>query len=140
MTFEKTSYKGKVRQNNEDYILVDNNLFILADGLGGYSNGEIASKLACEKIRNYYIENKNLCQENRIQKTFFLANQDVIAEFERLGNKMGTTAILCAIEGNKAFLGHIGDSRAYLLSDGVFHRLTKDQTVIQKMIDSKTMV
>lgn len=145
---------GKVREINQDsyYITEDQfaniHLYILADGMGGCNAGDIASKLAI-KCAKSYIENNFLDtpkdKESLVQligSSMEYANM-VIYE-KSLENKqnfegMGTTLEICLIYNNKAYIGHIGDSRIYRIRKGVMRKLTKDHSYVQKLVEDGTI-
>lgn len=143
---------GKVREINQDsyYITEDQfaniHLYILADGMGGCNAGDIASKLAI-KCAKSYIENNFLDtpkdKESLVQligSSMEYANM-VIYE-KSLENKqnfegMGTTLEICLIYNNKAYIGHIGDSRIYRIRKGTMRKLTKDHSYVQQLVEEK---
>ena len=143
---------GKVREINQDsyYITEDQfaniHLYILADGMGGCNAGDIASKLAI-KCAKSYIENNFLDtpkdKESLVQligSSMEYANM-VIYE-KSLENKqefegMGTTLEICLIYNNKAYIGHIGDSRIYRIRKGTMRRLTKDHSYVEQLVEEK---
>ncbi|MGB9809613.1 MAG: protein phosphatase 2C domain-containing protein, partial [Caldanaerobacter sp.] len=119
---------GNFREKNEDYYYAsfdkDFPLFIVADGMGGHNGGEIASKLAVESVVEYFKDNYPKLKtkeanaiEELVKNSVKFANKVVYsyacAECELEG--MGTTLTLLFFEKNHFFIGHIGDSRAYLI-------------------------
>lgn len=143
-----TSDVGKARQINEDSYYIskpeDNiNIFIVADGMGGYNGGEIASKLAVESAKNYIISNFENSKEDKetllslVKSSLQYANMVVYEkanENTELKN-MGTTMDVCLIYQNKAFIGHIGDSRVYRIRKEFMRKLTKDHSYVQQLLD-----
>ncbi len=145
---------GKVREINQDsyYITEDQfaniHLYILADGMGGCNAGDIASKLAI-KCAKSYIENNFLDtpkdKESLVQligSSMEYANM-VIYE-KSLENKqnfegMGTTLEICLIYNNKAYIGHIGDSRVYRIRKGLIRQLTQDHSYVQTLVKEGTI-
>ena len=126
--FAKTDI-GKARDMNQDYYYISPkesliNLYILADGMGGYTGGEIASKLATISVKNYIESNfeKTLTEKEEIVKlikdSMEYANMVVYEKSKE--NKelegMGTTLEVCLIYNNIVYIGHIGDSRIYIQS------------------------
>ena len=141
---------GKARQLNEDSYFASKpedeiQLFIVADGMGGYKGGEIASSMAVNAARNYILSN---FEKSKIDKETLLslvksssqyANMVVYEKAkndEELKN-MGTTLDVCLIYENKAFISHIGDSRIYRIRKDVIRKLTKDHSYVQKLIEDK---
>jgi protein phosphatase len=128
------THKGMVRDNNEDAIFpsssgyaTDEALVIVADGMGGHVAGEVASRLAVNAAAASNVEPADrVAAGNR-------AIREEIARDPGLEG-MGTTMTLLSIEGTTATIGHIGDSRAYLLRDGDFSQLTEDHTVAAEYV------
>lgn len=143
-----TSDVGKARELNEDYFYISYvddkvQLFILADGMGGYDGGEVASKLAVTAAKNYILTNYDKSIESKellldlVRAGSQYANMVVYekaSQNQKLSN-MGTTLDICLIYQNKAFISHIGDSRIYRLRDKFFRKLTKDHSYVQQLVD-----
>lgn len=149
--FAKTDI-GKAREMNQDFIYVSEEingmrLCILADGMGGYNGGEIASKLATNSAK-YYIEGnfgaivptlENI--ENLIRKAMNYANEVVYEkskENEEL-EQMGTTLEICIMYGNKVYIGHIGDSRIYRIRNNIIRRITTDHSYVETLVKDGTI-
>ena len=139
---------GMVREKNQDYYYIPTKeneipLYILADGMGGYNGGEIASSLATEATKNYIYKNfENIPKEkeeilNLIRNAIFYANKEVFERSQGVKDLegMGTTLEVCLIYNNKAYIGHIGDSRIYRIRNGVMRKLTKDHSYVQKLVE-----
>ena len=133
---------GKVREINQDaYFYIEDKvlpIFIIADGMGGHKAGEVASNAAISKIVSYYKANK----EKMINKEMFIpqfinesiaiANKALIEEStndEELKG-MGTTITMCLVLDQELYVGHVGDSRAYLLRDGELTQITQDHSMV----------
>lgn len=143
---------GKARETNEDFYYVASNgdflkLYILADGMGGYNGGEIASRLATASVKSYIESNFNKIQHekedilNLIKNAIEYANMIVYEkskENEELQN-MGTTLEVCLIYNNKAFIGHIGDSRIYRIRKNIIRKLTVDHSYVQELVNDGTI-
>lgn len=143
---------GKVREMNQDaYYISDSSsevkLFILADGMGGYKGGEIASNLAIKCTRNY-IENNfkdtPKDRENLIQlvaSSMEYANMIVYekSKEDKEFEGMGTTLEVCLIYNNKIYIGHIGDSRIYRIRKDFMRKLTTDHSYVQKLVKDGTI-
>lgn len=136
---------GLVRNNNEDSFYkstdFDLPLFIVADGMGGHNAGEIASKMAIDIIKQYFVENKNsLDNENKlisvINKSIKEANKKIykLSKDDELYSGMGTTITLAYIFKGKIYIGHVGDSRAYIISNGQIFQITEDHSLVQELI------
>lgn len=128
------THQGMVRQNNEDSVYpgsagesTDSVLVIVADGMGGHVAGEVASRLAINAAAS-----SDLDAGDRVAAGNRAIREEVAREPDLEG--MGTTMTLVAIEGNVATIGHVGDSRAYLLRDGEFSQLTEDHTVAAEYV------
>ncbi len=143
-----TSDVGKAREINEDYFYVSYpddkvQLFILADGMGGYNGGEVASQLAVKTAKNYIIDNYDKSLESKeallelVKGASQYANLVVYEKSQQNEelSKMGTTLDICLIYQSKAFISHIGDSRIYRLRKNFFRKLTKDHSYVQQLVD-----
>jgi PPM family protein phosphatase len=137
---------GPVRKNNEDSCAVEPDLqvFVVADGMGGHSAGEVASRLAVEALVGfmrrshddteiswpYGIDPVLSLHANRLRTAINLANRRVFraAESHDDYTGMGTTVVAALISGNRLTVGNVGDSRLYLMAGGVLQQLTEDDT------------
>ena len=143
---------GKAREINEDYYLVSEptdeiKIFILADGMGGYNGGEVASKLASTSAKSYIINNFNKIEHNResilnlIKNAVEYANM-VVYEKSKQDKElegMGTTLDVCLIYNNKVYIGHVGDSRVYRLRKDFFRKLTTDHSYVEQLLRDGTI-
>jgi PPM family protein phosphatase len=135
---------GKVRDVNEDYVLsLKGNkywLLLVADGMGGHNAGEIASKIAATTVRNFVYENFSLYEdkEELIRDAIVISNSEVYNESVKLSEfkGMGTTVTCCVIYDQKLFIGHVGDSRAYILSEDNIRKITQDHSYVQELINN----
>ena len=138
---------GKVRQNNQDYYSVPKNeeklgIYILADGMGGYNGGEIASQLAVESVKSYIETNFNSAFTNKEEIMEFLrsaiqyANMVVYEKAKETQELqgMGTTLEVCFIYHNRVYIGHIGDSRIYRIRKEVMRKLTTDHSYVENLV------
>jgi len=139
--FGKTD-TGLKRPNNEDAFLVrpDKGLCALADGMGGAAAGEIASQVFVETALEVFSENDEPPERKTrelIEDTFRLANRRILDNVNTNPHHqgMGCTAELVAFDHRWFFLGHVGDSRTYLLRNGYLRRLTRDHSLIQQQVD-----
>ena len=140
---------GKVREINQDYYYISNSLdevqlYMLADGMGGYKGGEIASKLAVLSAKSYIENNfKDVPKDKEsiiqlVASSMEYANMVVYEkskENEELEN-MGTTLEICLIYNNRAFIGHVGDSRIYRIRKEFMRKLTQDHSYVQKLVNN----
>lgn len=144
---------GKIREMNQDCFYISRpedeiQLYIIADGMGGYKGGEIASKLAVESTKNYIYNNyDSVMIEDKeevlrlIKSAIEYANMVIFEksrEIEELEN-MGTTIDVCLILGSRVYIGHVGDSRVYRKRKGFFRRLTTDHSYVQKLVSDGTI-
>lgn len=133
------SDKGKVRASNQDGGYAGVNLFIVADGMGGHAGGDIASAVATQHVAQYedaYPDSETATAA--LLKGMKEANQkltETVSKYRYLAG-MGTTLDSLVFTGNMANVVHIGDSRVYLLRDGILKQVTKDHTFVQKLIDT----
>ena len=130
---------GKVRQNNEDALLVgegeDETLFVVADGIGGFEAGEVASSLAVEVL-------KGLRPDRSFKAAIAEANRRILAAGrgdEKLSG-MGTTVVAIRFGGTQreptAEVAHVGDSRAYLVRGGEMNPITEDHSLVAELVRS----
>jgi PPM family protein phosphatase len=137
-----TTNVGLRRMNNEDAFLLepDVGLFALADGMGGADAGEVASdifvKTAGEIFRHSFIAH-DVAIRDRVQEVFRQANDRMIKYIveNSIGKGMGCTAELLCFTETHYIIGHVGDSRIYLLRDEVLRQVTKDHSLVQQQID-----
>ncbi len=134
------THVGKVRADNEDAMIVDHErgLFAVLDGMGGANAGDIASQTARDAILSYVaarrmsLEPKPLL-EAAIQNACAAVHGAGQAHRERQG--MGTTVVACLIaEPRRVVIGHVGDSRAYLLRSGRLQAVTRDHTIVEELV------
>jgi PPM family protein phosphatase len=124
---------GRGRPDNEDSLLVDreHRLYAVADGMGGHRAGEVASATAIETLRSAYADGRPLDQAVEA------ANAAVFAKAARDAalQGMGTTLTAVAVaDGHTALLGHVGDSRAYLMRDGAVTQVTDDHSLVEQLV------
>lgn len=146
------SDKGNVRETNEDYFYISNSLdqiqlFLLADGMGGYNGGEIASQLAIQTAKNYIENNFKDIEKDRDSIIQLLGSSMEYANmvvYEKAKENpelqgMGTTLEICLIYNNKAYIGHVGDSRIYRVRNQFIRKLTQDHSYVQKLVKEGTI-
>jgi protein phosphatase len=136
---------GRLRKGNEDNLYADANeyrgLFIVADGMGGHAAGEVASQMAVDLIASELADLNDLAAPesgSRVSETLRLANrvvfQRTMKEVEKTG--MGSTASALLLSDTRYLIGHVGDSRIYLVRDGGMTQLTKDHSLVQEQVDA----
>jgi PPM family protein phosphatase len=124
---------GRVRERNEDSVLVDPPLYVVADGMGGHRGGQVASQVALEAMEGLATEGQGSLADHVRRANRAVWDRSV--EDERLSG-MGTTLTAARIDGGSALIAHVGDSRAYLLRDGSLQQLTADHTLVARMVKS----
>lgn len=138
------SDKGKSRTNNEDacFVLPKENVYIIADGVGGNNAGEVASKTAVTKVAEYIKANpiEESWDGDRLKKYLNACVNDVndsilaVAEQFPENSGMATTLIICYVGDSKAYFVNIGDSRAYIFRKDELFQLTEDHTYVNTLI------
>lgn len=143
---------GKVRELNEDSFYISDSLdeiqlYILADGMGGYKGGEVASKLAIQSAKNYIESNFKEIEKDKdsiiqlVGSSVEYANMIVYEKSKENDelNGMGTTLDVCLIYNNRVFIGHVGDSRVYRIRKEFMRKLTQDHSYVQKLVKDGTI-
>jgi PPM family protein phosphatase len=120
---------GRKRRRNEDSYVLEPPLFAVADGMGGAQAGEIASKLAAGAVKERGAAVEDLIQE---------ANRRVHrrSQEDPGTSGMGTTLTVASVEDGTVSIGHVGDSRAYLVRDGTLEQLTEDHSLVGELVRS----
>jgi len=128
---------GLVRENNEDTAFAGRHLLAVADGVGGAPAGELASDLVIKALATLEEKPDRGDPLTALCEALDAANRQIrdaaAANREQAG--MGTTMTALLLSDDQLALLHVGDSRAYLLRDGVLVRLTKDDTLVQALVD-----
>ncbi|HEX3596727.1 MAG TPA: protein phosphatase 2C domain-containing protein, partial [Polyangiaceae bacterium] len=151
---------GRKREHNEDNFLVDKklSLFVVCDGMGGHAAGEVASALAVRTVHDELKKEKSLLDDyaagkkggdlvtkrdilNALEFAVNRASSKIHAEATKDERKrgMGTTIVGILFAANQAFIVHVGDSRVYLLRDGVLEQVTEDHNVYNELLKRKKM-
>ncbi|MDX1405194.1 MAG: Stp1/IreP family PP2C-type Ser/Thr phosphatase [Woeseiaceae bacterium] len=150
--FAEITDVGKVRDHNEDAIGsdADMGLMVLADGMGGYNAGEVASEIAVQTITELAAEGATREDRNdRDPQTGLMRQSIVLRDAISRANKiiyqtsqsqthcegMGTTLVAAMFYDNKVSVAHVGDSRAYRLRNEQFEQLTMDHSLLQELVD-----
>jgi len=141
---------GNIRENNQDNMYASKDsrfpLFLVADGMGGHKAGEIASAMAIEATIDFLSDKKELLDSEDdiiryIIEAIIFANDKIynisqdISEY----NGMGTTLTLAYIYNSKVIIGHVGDSRAYLIHNDNIKQITEDHTLVNELIKQGTI-
>jgi protein phosphatase len=144
---------GMVRSHNEDSIASDAvyGPAVLADGMGGYTAGEVASGMATSvittemqqllaKVRPYEVdpETGKILAPQLVREQVMKANASIYhaAQSQPQYAGMGTTLVVCLFYDNKALVAHLGDSRLYRMREGTLKQVTRDHSLLQEQIDS----
>ncbi len=134
------THKGLVRESNQDSVLIGETYMGVADGMGGYQGGEIASSLAVEVVTKA-LKGKT-ANENAIRLAVMAANRRVFEtskQEERLKN-MGTTfSMLWVGKKGKIYVAHVGDSRVYRLREGNISPVTDDHSVVGELLRNRVI-
>lgn len=142
---------GLTRAHNEDYFEVDprHNLYVVADGMGGHSHGEVAAQLAVRTIHDFIVKTSDrdttwpfagdarlARHSNLLKMAVRMAHDKVLAAISQDGSLhgMGTTVVGFLLEGTVAAVAHVGDSRAYRLRGGRLDQLTQDHTWVHEQV------
>ncbi|MDY0001651.1 MAG: Stp1/IreP family PP2C-type Ser/Thr phosphatase [Polyangia bacterium] len=152
ITYAALTDVGVKREHNEDAFLVDADfdLFAVCDGMGGHAAGEVASSIAVQVLREAIEQNSDMLQSFR-DGTAELERYEVIqilehaiqtacdriyeaAQQDDKKRGMGTTCSMLMIIGSRGFIGHVGDSRVYLIRDGMIHQLTEDHSLVNELV------
>jgi serine/threonine protein phosphatase PrpC len=130
------SHRGRRRRHNEDAYVVQPPLFAVADGMGGAKAGEVASALAADAVQES--GNDGESGEARVSALIEEANRRVFrrASEDREASGMGTTMTVALVESDEVAIGHVGDSRAYLIRDGRLEQLTDDHSLVAELVRS----
>lgn len=134
------SDRGVVRKTNQDSILINpvHKCFVVADGMGGHLGGDIASQLTVQ-IFAEELENTKSNLDNKIEmvRNSILSANKII--FEKSQNEehlhgMGTTVVSLLIDKSKAYIANVGDSRGYLINNGMIYQITRDHSLVQEKL------
>jgi protein phosphatase len=154
------THVGQTRKVNQDSLLVMEmdrvnlsrsnplGVYVVADGLGGQQTGEVASGLVVATIATCaqnelfkWFNDGSLVETDVLdwlRKTISLTNQAVLKKREEAGSNMDSTMVMMVVEGLKAYVAHVGDSRAYLLTNsGDLERLTYDHSLVEQLVLAK---
>jgi len=128
------SHAGRRRRHNEDAYVIAPPLFAVADGMGGAKAGEVASGLAAAALKDNDVAGQT--GEERVAALIQEANRRVFlrANEDREASGMGTTMTVALVEPDRVVIGHVGDSRAYLIRDGELEQLTDDHSLVAELV------
>ncbi len=140
-SYASKTHKGLVRKHNEDFLAyfdtLNGHVFVLCDGMGGHSAGDVAAEMAAEAVGKYCNAKYHANPFETIEKAMIFANKQVCRH--ALGNNylngMGSTIVVALIRNDRVFYGHAGDSRLYVCKQKKLQQLTKDHSYIQNLLD-----
>lgn len=152
------THVGMKRNHNEDNLLLlpEERVFVVADGMGGHSSGEIASKIAVDEVGEFFrltsqdqditwpykMDKQKNYDENRLAVAVKLANQRIYekAAADSKFKGMGTTIVTVYFaKDNEVVIGHVGDSRVYFFRDGQLRQLTEDHSLLNDYLKAKKL-
>jgi protein phosphatase len=139
---------GRARSNNEDSVATDDGvaLAVLADGMGGYNAGEVASSMATSFIRTelgrWLREASKQASDAEVRRAMDICVDNANRAIFNASTSnpqyagMGTTLVVAVFRDNRVLLGHVGDSRCYRLREGKLQQITRDHSLLQEQIDA----
>ena len=151
------THVGMKRGHNEDslYLVPSENLYLVADGMGGHASGEVASQLAVEVVAEFFqetaedddmtwpfkMDKDKEYQENRLATSIKLANRRIFesAIVDPKLKGMGTTLVVVYFSSGGCYIGHVGDSRVYRLRDDELTQITEDHSLLNDYIKMKEL-
>jgi PPM family protein phosphatase len=150
--FAELTDTGRVREHNEDAIgcIGDIGLMVLADGMGGYNAGEVASGIAVQIVTNLAAEGATREERDDVDPHSGMMRQSIVlrdaiyrankiiyqtAQSQTHCEGMGTTIVACMFYDDKISVAHVGDSRAYRLRGGQLDQVTLDHSLLQELVD-----
>ena len=131
------SKTGLVRQRNEDRFYAQGPLLIVADGMGGYTGGEYASTMVVDTIVEVVNEATEMSTE--VLKNAILKANRIVYEKSQSYKElegMGTTAVVAYVKEDTLYWAHVGDSRLYRYGEDGLHRMTKDHSMVQQLVEA----
>ncbi|MGB5256743.1 MAG: protein phosphatase 2C domain-containing protein, partial [Woeseiaceae bacterium] len=150
--FAEITDTGRVREHNEDAIgsVPEIGLMVLADGMGGYNAGEVASGIAVQIVTDLAAVGANREERDDIDPHSGMMRQSIVlrdavyrankiiyqtAQSQTHCEGMGTTIVACMYYDDRVSIAHVGDSRAYRLRDGQLEQITMDHSLLQELVD-----
>lgn len=134
---------GCIRKENQDNILVDKDLglYVVADGMGGYKGGALASQISIEQLQGFFKKNFSSFEESNIARYFQEAYSQANSFIHSTAQKkegfqgMGTTMVSCLVFDNTFYIANVGDSRTYLFRDNLLWQITKDHSLAEESLN-----
>ncbi len=132
------------RSNNEDAYLAEPRLgvYAVADGMGGYEGGEVASRVSLESLLAYFerlgpdnldLEGDEQASRQQVRMAIRMADREIARRAVGELSEMGTTLVCLVVRETRALIAHVGDSRIYRLRDGAIEQLTRDHSLVAEM-------
>ncbi len=144
--FKVHTDRGIVREVNEDNMghmlnTPSGDIFVVCDGMGGHVGGQTASTIGVESIISNLVQKPQSNIHIGISNALTFANEQVLGRtvIEPSLKGMGSTATVAVIKDDLLYVGHVGDSRAYIVSDGKLYRITRDDSYVQMLVDNNTI-
>jgi serine/threonine protein phosphatase PrpC len=150
LTIASRTDKGQKRPSNEDHVASTEPqdqqireqkgvLFVVSDGMGGHSRGELASQITTEEVTKSYYASTSADITIALADAVKQANRAVYQENQMLSNQpdkhgMGSTCIAAVVQGDQLYIANVGDSRAYLAHQGQLRQLTQDHSIVARMV------
>ncbi|NOK20358.1 Stp1/IreP family PP2C-type Ser/Thr phosphatase [Corallococcus carmarthensis] len=152
-----STHVGMKRNHNEDnyLVLTEENLVVVADGMGGHSSGEIASRIAVDELGEFFrltskdqdatwpfkMDKQRNYDENRLATGIKLANARIFerATADTKYKGMGTTIVSVHFADSAAYVGHVGDSRVYFFRGGMLQQVTEDHSLLNDYLKAKKL-
>lgn len=140
--FKEHTDKGLVREVNEDKLghslnSKNGDVFVVCDGMGGHVGGQTASTIGVNALLSELTSKAHNNMHVAISQALTFANEQVLghAEADPSLKGMGSTATVCLFKDDLLYVGHVGDSRAYIYSDKKLYRITRDDSYVQELVD-----
>jgi len=141
--------QGRVREHNEDFVACHEpsgpdeearhgRLYIVADGVGGSDAGEVASRFAAERTLDHYLaDGDTIDWGERLRNAMYAANSDLrsLTGHKYDGARMATTMVAAVLHVDQATLANVGDSRGYHWRNGTIRQITKDQSLVARLLE-----
>jgi PPM family protein phosphatase len=143
---------GRTRAHNEDNLVsvvpedshllqTRGALFVVSDGMGGHTRGEVASELAVEKVKEYYYQDLQNDIPTALQQAMNRANAAIsqaneAEKAQRGSSDMGATCVAAVLHDQILYAANVGDSRVYVLREGQLHQVTRDHSLVAQLVES----
>lgn len=142
------THRGQIRDHNEDFVTMrepkdDQDItsngwvYIVADGVGGADAGEVASSFATESAVKHYMSESDYEFPERLKHSIEMAHNDLcdLIDERKDDRRMGTTMVAAVIAEGQAIMANVGDSRGYHIRDGHIRQITKDHSLVAKLLE-----